>query len=338
MIEGPVVLRARSIPYWAIPSSDGERLVGFVILGSVSWRWTGAEALPPKMGHFREGPIRAAGVWSSCRLNYLGQGALVLITRQTDQPFSTWLPHLAYWRCCSWPPPRRHAKPAVIRGFSIPASGAAGPAAAHRHQEHFRDQVARSFFHDGRKRMRSWAWSCAGSFQNSPAWPSAKARRERHHVHQAPWAWVGPATLALGPPARRRLLVPIALVTRSYVVNLLKLAMAPGAADVRGRPGDRSWDLVRGVRILTEQNRGESLSIIGVCEFLSRRPAVPHERTAIFLTANTDLAPVELSKTSSTTRCCRAQRMTAIGRPRRRDQGRGPRAIEPINADFKRVI
>jgi KUP system potassium uptake protein len=61
------------------------------ILGSVFLTVTGAEALSADMGHFGRAPIRAtwlAVVFPCLTLNYLGQGALVLMRRSAaDNPF-----------------------------------------------------------------------------------------------------------------------------------------------------------------------------------------------------------------------------------------------------------
>ncbi len=56
-------------------------LVGMFVLGSVSLTITGAEALYADMGHFGRGPIRAAWtfvVFPALAINYLGQGAFAL--------------------------------------------------------------------------------------------------------------------------------------------------------------------------------------------------------------------------------------------------------------------
>jgi KUP system potassium uptake protein len=56
-------------------------LIGMFVLGSVSLTITGAEALYADMGHFGRGPIRAAWmgvVFPALALNYLGQGAFAL--------------------------------------------------------------------------------------------------------------------------------------------------------------------------------------------------------------------------------------------------------------------
>ena len=63
---------------------------GFVVLGAVFLVVTGGEALYADMGHFGRYPIRLAWfalVLPALVLNYLGQGALLLIDPNTEHPF-----------------------------------------------------------------------------------------------------------------------------------------------------------------------------------------------------------------------------------------------------------
>src|SRR6185436_17789501 len=63
---------------------------GFIVLGSVFLVVTGGEALYADMGHFGRRPIRLAWfalVLPALILNYLGQGALLLLEPGTEHPF-----------------------------------------------------------------------------------------------------------------------------------------------------------------------------------------------------------------------------------------------------------
>ena len=65
-------------------------LTGFAVLGAVFLVVTGGEALYADMGHFGRHPIRVAWfalVLPSLVLNYLGQGALLLIDESVEHPF-----------------------------------------------------------------------------------------------------------------------------------------------------------------------------------------------------------------------------------------------------------
>jgi KUP system potassium uptake protein len=74
---------------------------GFVVLGSVFLAVTGAEALYADVGHFGARPIRLAWffiVLPGLFLNYLGQGALVLLDASAvENPFYLLAPHWALY-------------------------------------------------------------------------------------------------------------------------------------------------------------------------------------------------------------------------------------------------
>ena len=100
IVREPSILRGLS-PYYGVRLLMDNGLVGFAILGSVFLAVTGAEALYADMGHFGAGPIRAGWLvlaFPCLTLNYLGQGALVLLDPSTqDNPFFKMIPSLAYW-------------------------------------------------------------------------------------------------------------------------------------------------------------------------------------------------------------------------------------------------
>jgi KUP system potassium uptake protein len=85
----PGVLRALS-PLYAIEFFLAHGWRGVAVLGAVVLVITGAEALYADMGHFGRAPIRLAWfavVLPCLLLNYLGQGALLLETPSSPQPF-----------------------------------------------------------------------------------------------------------------------------------------------------------------------------------------------------------------------------------------------------------
>ena len=86
----PGILRALSpVPGLAFLVDHGG--MGFIVLGSVFLAVTGAEALYADMGHFGRKPIQAAWlvlVLPGLILNYLGQGALILVDpKAVENPF-----------------------------------------------------------------------------------------------------------------------------------------------------------------------------------------------------------------------------------------------------------
>src|SRR5687768_5462616 len=89
IVRAPAVLGAFD-PRHALTFFEANGFAGFAVLGAVFLVVTGGEALYADMGHFDRRPIRLA--WFSLVLpalviNYLGQGALVLLDPKTEHPF-----------------------------------------------------------------------------------------------------------------------------------------------------------------------------------------------------------------------------------------------------------
>jgi KUP system potassium uptake protein len=93
----PVVLEAFD-PRHAIRFFGTTGFAGFAVLGAVFLAVTGGEALYADMGHFGRHPIRLAWfglVLPALLLNYLGQGALLLIDPTVEHPFFRLAPQWA---------------------------------------------------------------------------------------------------------------------------------------------------------------------------------------------------------------------------------------------------
>ena len=89
IVRAPVVLGAFD-PRHAVTFFASNGLTGFAVLGAVFLVVTGGEALYADMGHFGKEPIRLAWfalVLPSLLLNYLGQGALLLLNPKATHPF-----------------------------------------------------------------------------------------------------------------------------------------------------------------------------------------------------------------------------------------------------------
>jgi KUP system potassium uptake protein len=88
--QNPAVLWAFN-PAYGIEFLATHGIIGLVTLGAVFLVVTGAEALYADLGHFGRAPIRAAWltvVLPALTLNYLGQGALVLVDpKSIENPF-----------------------------------------------------------------------------------------------------------------------------------------------------------------------------------------------------------------------------------------------------------
>ncbi len=300
----PGILRAFN-PYWALRFLVLNGRVGFVILGSVFLAVTGAEALYADMGQFGRGPIRAAWgllVFPCLALNYLGQGALVLVHPGARySPFFDMTPHAAYWPVLTLATVAAViASQAVITGaFSmtrqavqvgllprieirrtsltqsgqifVPAvSGMMGVGVL----------VLLVVFQSSHRLAAAYGAAVTGTMFLSTLVLFVVARRL--------WRWRWVQILAL--------LAPIACIDTVFMAsNLLKivdgawLPLSFGAALVL-----IMWTWSQGVRILTEKTRSDSQPIAELAQVLAKRPPYRAPGTAIFLTANPDLTPVAL--------------------------------------------
>lgn len=90
ILRVPGVLEAFN-PFHAVNFLLDHRFAAFIALGAVVLAFTGSEALYADMGHFGPKPIRAAWfliVFPALALNYLGQGALLMIEPESvSNPF-----------------------------------------------------------------------------------------------------------------------------------------------------------------------------------------------------------------------------------------------------------
>jgi KUP system potassium uptake protein len=86
-------------PYYGVRFLSGHGLIGLFTLGAVFLAVTGAEALYADLGHFGRKPIQTAWVgfvFPALALNYLGQGALVLVDpKAIENPFFLLFPDWA---------------------------------------------------------------------------------------------------------------------------------------------------------------------------------------------------------------------------------------------------
>ncbi|MGH9258201.1 MAG: potassium transporter Kup [Vicinamibacterales bacterium] len=97
IVRAPAVLAAFD-PRHALRFFQQNGFPGFAVLGAVFLVVTGGEALYADMGHFGKRPIRVAWfalVLPALVLNYLGQGALLLIDPDARQPFFLLAPQWA---------------------------------------------------------------------------------------------------------------------------------------------------------------------------------------------------------------------------------------------------
>jgi KUP system potassium uptake protein len=298
------VLRAIN-PFWALRFLLSNGFVGFIILGSVFLAVTGAEALYADMGQFGRRPIRAAWAWlvfPCLALNYLGQGALVLRRPGARfNPFFDMAPHALYWPVLILATTAAViASQAVITGaFSLTRQavqlGLLPRIEIRRTSETQQGQI---FVPAVNGMMIAGVLLLLGVFQNSHRFASAYGVAVTGTmfistlvtvvVARRLWRWNRLQVLAL--------FIPIAFVDAVFLAsNLLKIAegawlpLAFGGGLVVVM-----WTWSRGIRILTEKTRSDSPPIGELIEMLSRRPPHRAPGTAMFLTANPDLAPIAL--------------------------------------------
>jgi KUP system potassium uptake protein len=101
IIGAPSILGALSPHYALMYLSQSPPAIGFAVLGAAFLTLTGAEAMYADMGHFGPLPIRLgwfAVVFPALVLNYLGQGALLLVDpRAVENPFYLLAPGWAHY-------------------------------------------------------------------------------------------------------------------------------------------------------------------------------------------------------------------------------------------------
>jgi KUP system potassium uptake protein len=298
------VLRAIN-PFWAIRFLLRNGLVGFIILGAVFLAVTGAEALYADMGQFGRRPIRAAWAWlvfPCLALNYLGQGALVLEHPGARfNPFFDMAPHALYWPILILATTAAViASQAVITGaFSMTRQAVQlGLLPRIEIRRTSATQSGQIFVPAVNGMMIVGVLLLLGIFQNSHRFASAYGVAVTGTmfistlvtvvVARRLWRWTRLQVAAL--------FVPIAFIDAVFLAsNLLKIAEGAWLPLVFG--GGLvlvMWTWQRGVRILTEKTRSDSPPLAELIEMLARHPPHRAPGTAMFLTANPDLAPVAL--------------------------------------------
>ncbi len=344
------ILRAVS-PYWAVRFLVENGFVGFVILGSVFLAVTGAEALYADMGHFGKAPIRAAWiflVFPCLAINYLGQGALVLHHPHARlNPFFEMVPHFAYWPVLVLATAAAViASQAVISGtFSLTRQAVQlGLVPRLEIKRTSETQSGQIFVPTVNGIMIVGVLLLLGIFQNSHRLASAYGVAVTGTMFISTLlAWVVARYLwKWGWWRAAALLAPLAFMDAVFLSsNLLKivegawvpLACGTGSVIVM-------WTWSRGVRILTDKTRADSLPLTDLCEMLSRRAPFRTTGTAVFLTANPDVAPIALMHNLKHNKVLHERNVIltidTAETPYVKDEDRV--RIEPINDDFKRVI
>jgi KUP system potassium uptake protein len=349
ILADPQILLAVN-PYYAVKFLAENRLVGFIILGSVFLAVTGAEALYADMGHFGKAPIRAAWIFIAfpcLALNYLGQGAFVLThSRGHNNPFFGMIPHFAYWPVLILATMAAIiASQAVISGaFSMTRQvvqlGLLPRLDIKRTSE---TQSGQIFVPATNTLMMVGVLILLVVFQSSHNLASAYgvavtgtmfiSTLLAYVVARNMWKWSLPRIIVL--------LGPISVMDTAFLAsNLFKIpegawvALAFGAGMVIVM-----WTWSRGVRILSEKIHDESVPLATVINGLARHPLYRQRGTAMFLTANPELAPTALVHNLKHNKVLHEHNVILTIETAETPTVRGVDRIriEPINGDFKRV-
>jgi KUP system potassium uptake protein len=344
------VLRAFS-PYYGLRFLFENGLIGFMILGSVFLAVTGAEALYADMGHFGKGPIRltwAVLVFPCLALNYLGQGALVLHhPAARHSPFFSMVPAFAYWPVLILATIAAViASQAVITGaFSMTQQavqlGLLPRMDIRRTSQTQAGQVfvpavngflmagvliLLAIFQSSHHLASAYGIAVTGTMLVSTLLALVVARRL--------WKWTW---WQIAP-----LFVPFLIGDLAFTIsNLLKIpqgAWVPlvfGAALVAMM---LTWS--RGVRLLGETTRRDSVPMAELAASLAARPPRRAQGAAIFLTSDPEAAPVALLHNLKHNKVLHERNFILTVRtaatPTVREEDRA--VITPINDDFTTVI
>ena len=340
-------------PYFGVRFLIENGQTGFLILGSVFLAVTGAEALYADMGHFGKWPIRAAWlglVFPCLALNYLGQGALVLHHPAARRnPFFDMVPHspFAYWPVLALATVAAViASQAVITGaFSMTQQavqlGLLPRIAIKRTSE---TQTGQIFVPAVNSLMMAGVLLLLVVFQSSHGLAAAYGAAVTgtmfistllaYVVARHMWKW-RISQIAL-------LLIPISFLDTVFLVsNLFKLSQGAWLPVIFGAGlVIVMWTWSRGLKILNDKTRADSVPITDVIAMLTQRPPQRAPGTAMFFTSNGDLAPVALLHNLKHNKVLHQNNVIltvhTTETPRVSDANRI--RIEPIGRDFKRVV
>ena len=340
-------------PYYAVRFLFENGFVGFAILGSVFLAVTGAEALYADMGHFGKGPIRfawAALVLPALALNYLGQGALVLHhPAARHDPFFAMIPASPYWY---WPVLALATSAAVIASQAV-ITGAfsmtqqavqLGLLPRMDIRRTSATQAGQIFAPSVNTFLMLGVLMLLAIFQSSHGLASAYgiavtgtmfiSTLLAFAVVRRMWKWKLWQTALL--------LIPLMAIDLTFISsNLLKIPQGAWLPLVMG--GGLMlimWTWTRGAQILGEKTRKDSLPLADLIEMLQARPPYRGPGTAIFPTADSDLAPTSLLHNLKHNKVLHQHNilLTVLTAETPRVAEADRIRIEPVNDDFKKVF
>jgi KUP system potassium uptake protein len=305
MIAGnPGILRALN-PVYGVAFLAEHGITGLITLGAVFLAVTGAEALYADLGHFGRAPIQMAWlvlVFPALALNYLGQGALVLIDpAAVKNPFFLLYPELFRLPMVVLATIATViASQAVITGaYSLTRQAIALGLLPRLEIRHTSDQ------HEGQIYMPRVNLALlvgvlllVGLFRSSSALASAYGISVTGTmvvtaimafiVVRKVWGWSLFATIAL--------IAPFVLVDTTFLAaNLLKVVeggWVPLALGCVIMVIMYTWR--RGMRLLTEKTRRQETPLDALVAMLEKKPPARVAGTAVFFTSDPYSAPTAL--------------------------------------------
>jgi KUP system potassium uptake protein len=338
-------------PYFGVRFLVDNGFLGFVILGSVFLAATGAQALYTDMGHFGKTAIQRAwvGLVFPCLvLTYLGQGALVLNHPWArHNPFWAMTPAVAYWPILVLATAATViASQALISGaFSMTAQavqlGLFPRMDIRRTSETQAGQIfvpsvnlflmigvllLLLIFGTSSHLASAYGLAVTGAMLIDTLLAYVIVRRM--------WKWrLWQTALLLGPIALIDLVFTSSNLLKLRDGAWLPLVLGAGIVVIM-------WTWTRGARVLTEKTRRDSLPLTELIDMLRARPPYRSPGTAIYLTGDADMAPVALMHNLKHNKVLHAHNVIltvhTTETPRVPEADRI--AIEPINADFKKVV
>jgi KUP system potassium uptake protein len=349
VVQEPSVLRGFN-PYYGVHLLMFNGWLGFVILGSVFLVVTGAEALYADMGHYGKGPIRTAWfglVFPCLMLNYLGQGALVIMDPTArENPFYSMIPEMAYWPVLALTLAATViASQAVITGaFSVTQQavqlGLLPRIDIRRTSETVAGQIYVPFINNV---LMVGVLALLVMFRNSSNLAAAYGIAVTgamlvdtllfffivQHVWKRP-RWQAFAAAGLFGS------IDVVFVG----ANLLKIPQGAWFPLVLGASLVLvMWTWTRGTQILSEKTRRDSVPLSELSEILKARSPHRVPGTAVFLTSDPDVAPVALMHNLKHNKVLHQKNviLTVVVRetPRVKEDDRVK--IDPINEDFSKV-
>ena len=358
ILTHPAVFLALN-PWYGLNFLATHGFIAFLVLGAVFLTVTGAEALYADMGHFGRWPIQSAWLFfalPALMLNYLGQASLALSELQGAQ-----LHHHAF-RNLDWfyelAPPQMRVFLLVLSGVAtVIASQAVITGAFSLTQQAVQlgllprinirrtseIQAGQIFVPQINTGLMLAVLTVVAVFQTSDSLSNA-------YGLAVTGTMVVTTTLAF-VVARRlwkwRLLASIGFIAPFLIIDTTFLASnAIKIAHGGWFPMSVAivlvmvmWTWSKGTRLLFEKTRRESIPLVDLIEMLKARPPHRVPGTAIYLTSDSDVAPVALMHNLKHNKVLHERNV--ILTVETADQPRVPESerlvMETVNPDFKKL-